>query len=203
MRRTLISIVSALILMSTTALANEALYQAIDEDYAYLEELYLYLHQNPELSYQEEQTMARIAGELRGLGFEVTENVGGFGLVGVLENGDGPTVLIRTDLDALPLKEQTGLPAGATITLRSVVVPKRTFYLQNTAVRDNPASYQNQLLVWTDTMSKGTAQLEPADKAVNAGVSLSTTDLTMTAILSWKAMPGATSYQYQIARDTE
>lgn len=53
--------------------------------------------------------MHKIAAELDGLGFKVTENVGGFGLVGVLENGEGPTVLIRTDLDALPLKEQTGL----------------------------------------------------------------------------------------------
>lgn len=116
MRRPLIVLASVFALMSSNVLANEALYQAIDEDYAYLEELYLYLHQNPELSYQEEQTMARIAGELRGLGFEVTENVGGFGLVGVLENGGGPTVLIRTDLDALPLKEQTGLPYASVVT---------------------------------------------------------------------------------------
>jgi len=116
MRRTLFSAVSALLLMSAPALADEALYQAIDEDYAYLEELYLHLHRNPELSYQEERTMQRIAAELRGLGFEVTENVGGYGLVGVLENGDGPTVLIRTDLDALPLKEQTGLPYASVAT---------------------------------------------------------------------------------------
>ena len=116
MRRPLIVLASVFALMSSNVLADEALYQAIDEDYAYLEELYLYLHQNPELSYQEEQTMARIAGELRGLGFEVTENVGGFGLVGVLENGPGPTVLIRTDLDALPLKEQTGLPYASVVT---------------------------------------------------------------------------------------
>ena len=116
MRRPLIVLASVFALMSSNVLADEALYQAIDEDYAYLEELYLYLHQNPELSYQEEQTMARIAGELRGLGFEVTENVGGFGLVGVLENGAGPTVLIRTDLDALPLKEQTGLPYASVVT---------------------------------------------------------------------------------------
>lgn len=110
MPRFSIALVLALGLMVTPAVANEAIYQAIDEDYAYLEELYLYLHQNPELSYQEEQTMHKIAAELDGLGFEVTENVGGFGLVGVLENGDGPTVMIRTDLDGLPLQEQTGKP---------------------------------------------------------------------------------------------
>lgn len=110
------ALILAFSLLAAPATANEALYQAIDDDYAYLEELYLYLHQNPELSYQEEQTMHKIAAELDGLGFEVTENVGGFGLVGVLENGEGPTVLIRTDLDALPLKEQTGLSYASVVT---------------------------------------------------------------------------------------
>lgn len=108
MRRFLTTTVLGLGLLATPASANEAIYQAIDEDYAYLEELYLYLHQNPELSYQEENTMKKIGGELDGLGFEVTENVGGFGLVGVMKNGEGPTVMIRTDLDGLPVEEQTG-----------------------------------------------------------------------------------------------
>ncbi len=115
MRRFLLSSVSAFLLMTSSALANDALFQAIDDDYAYLEELYLDLHRNPELSYQEQQTMGRIAGELRDLGFEVTENVGGFGLVGVIRNGEGPTVMIRTDLDALPLEEATGLPYASRI----------------------------------------------------------------------------------------
>lgn len=110
MPRFSIALVLGFGLLTTPTTANEAIYQAIDEDYAYLEELYLYLHQNPELSYQEEQTMHKIAAELDGLGFEVTENVGGFGLVGVMKNGEGPTVLIRTDLDGLPLEEQTGKP---------------------------------------------------------------------------------------------
>lgn len=115
MRRFLLSSVSALLLMTSSALANDALYQAIDDDYAYLEELYLDLHRNPELSYQEQQTMGRVAGELRDLGFEVTENVGGFGFVGVIRNGEGPTVMIRTDLDALPLEEATGLPYASRV----------------------------------------------------------------------------------------
>jgi len=110
MRRPFIALAAAFTLLSSTAVADETLYQAIDEDYAYLEDLYLHLHQNPELSYQEEETMQRIAAELRKVGFEVTENVGGFGLVGVMENGEGPTVLVRTDLDGLPVEEQTGLP---------------------------------------------------------------------------------------------
>ena len=71
--------------------------------------LYRHLHANPELSFQEEKTAARIAEELGGLGFEVTTGVGGHGLVAMFENGDGPTVLLRTDLDGLPVKEATGL----------------------------------------------------------------------------------------------
>ena len=72
--------------------------------------LYQELHANPELSLQEVQTAARIAKELRDAGFQVTENVSGNGVVGVIENGAGPAVLVRTDLDALPVQEQTGLP---------------------------------------------------------------------------------------------
>lgn len=72
--------------------------------------IYQELHANPELSLHEEATAARVAVELREAGFEVTEKVGGHGVVGVLKNGDGPVVLIRTDLDALPVKEQTGAP---------------------------------------------------------------------------------------------
>lgn len=95
--------------------AEEPLPAAIKGDLGYLEQLYRYLHAHPELSYQEEQTAARIASELQGLGFDVTTGVGGHGLVGVLKNGDGPTVLLRTDLDALPVKEQTGLPYSSTV----------------------------------------------------------------------------------------
>lgn len=72
--------------------------------------LYEELHANPELSLYEAETAARVAGELRDAGFEVTGGVGGHGVVGVLKNGAGPTVLVRTDLDALPVKEQTGAP---------------------------------------------------------------------------------------------
>lgn len=72
--------------------------------------LYKELHADPELSMHEEQTAARVAKELRDAGLEVTEKVGGTGVVGVLKNGEGPVILIRTDLDALPVPEQTGLP---------------------------------------------------------------------------------------------
>ena len=69
--------------------------------------LYQHLHANPELSFHEEKTSQRMAGEMRKLGFEVTEKVGGWGVVAVLKNGPGKTVLIRTDLDALPVRELT------------------------------------------------------------------------------------------------
>ncbi|NOX99481.1 MAG: amidohydrolase [Verrucomicrobia bacterium] len=81
-----------------------------DQDYDYLFDLYQHLHRNPELSFHEEKTSRRIAAELKKAGFTVTEKVGGFGLVGVLKNGKGPTILLRTDLDALPVREETGKP---------------------------------------------------------------------------------------------
>jgi hippurate hydrolase len=76
--------------------------------------LYKELHAQPELSMHEEQTAARLAKELRAAGLEVTEKFGGHGIVGVLKNGEGPVILVRTDLDALPVKEQTGLPYAST-----------------------------------------------------------------------------------------
>jgi amidohydrolase len=72
--------------------------------------LYLDLHQHPELSSHETRTAALMAGKLRTLGYEVTENVGGTGVVAIMKNGPGPVVMLRTELDALPVEEQTGLP---------------------------------------------------------------------------------------------
>ena len=81
----------------------ERLYPALDA-------LYLDLHRHPELSGKEVKTAAKMAGEMRKAGFEVTPSVGGTGVVGVLRNGQGPTLLLRTELDALPVQEKTGLP---------------------------------------------------------------------------------------------
>jgi hippurate hydrolase len=91
----------------------------VDALYPQLEKLYVDLHQNPELSLHEEKTAAKLAGRLRALGFEVTEHVGGTGIVGVLRNGPGPTVMLRTELDALPIEEQTGLPFGSRVKTRN------------------------------------------------------------------------------------
>ncbi len=93
----------------------ERIAQLADQEYSYLDNLYKYLHANPELSFHEVNTSKKIAGELKALGFEVTERVGGYGVVGVLRNGNGPTVMVRTDLDALPVKEQTGLPYASKV----------------------------------------------------------------------------------------
>jgi metal-dependent amidase/aminoacylase/carboxypeptidase family protein len=74
-----------------------------------LVELYRDFHRNPELSFQEEETAQRFGEQLEKVGYQVSYNVGGFGVVGVLENGEGPTLMLRTDLDALPVTEQTQL----------------------------------------------------------------------------------------------
>src|SRR5437868_3916792 len=84
-----------------------------------LQGLYRHLHANPELSFQEEETSARLAEELRKLGIDVTAKVGRHGVVGVFKNGAGPTVMIRTDLDALPVSEATGLPYASKVTAKN------------------------------------------------------------------------------------
>src|SRR2546430_14020313 len=70
-------------------------------------------HQHPELSGSEVQTAARVAAELRALGYTVTEHVGGTGVVAILRNGPGKTVMLRTELDALPVEEKTGVPLAS------------------------------------------------------------------------------------------
>src|SRR4051794_35777753 len=81
-----------------------------------LEDLYRDIHAHPELSMQEERTAGVAAGRLEAAGFEVTRGVGGTGVVGRLVNGDGPTVMLRADMDALPVREATGLPYASTVT---------------------------------------------------------------------------------------
>ncbi|UOE22069.1 amidohydrolase [Thermobifida halotolerans] len=86
----------------------------VDEIFPLVEGFYVDLHRNPELSYQEHRTSRAVAEWLSRAGYEVTTGVGGTGVVGVLRNGEGPTVLLRCDMDALPLEEQTGLPYAST-----------------------------------------------------------------------------------------
>ncbi|WP_426518934.1 amidohydrolase [Diaminobutyricibacter sp. McL0618] len=79
------------------------------------EELYKTVHQHPELGHQEVKTAAAVVDALRGFGFDVQEKIGSTGVVGILKNGDGPTVLMRADMDALPVAETTGLPYASTV----------------------------------------------------------------------------------------
>ena len=90
----------------------------IQQELAALETLYKHLHAHPELSFEEEQTAALMAKELKALGFDVTTKVGGHGVVGVLKNGPGPTVLVRADMDALPVTEATKLPYASKVRTR-------------------------------------------------------------------------------------
>ncbi|MDD2318634.1 MAG: amidohydrolase [Geobacteraceae bacterium] len=89
---------------------RERIAERVNDLYPSLFHLYTQLHANPELSGQEILTARRIADELRSAGYQVTEGVGGHGVVAVLANGTGPTVLLRADLDGLPIEEKTGLP---------------------------------------------------------------------------------------------
>jgi hippurate hydrolase len=97
-------------LLTTSAAAQDDLETAVKADYdAHLKDLFLHFHQNPELSFKEAKTAERLAKELRQSGFEVTREVGQTGVVAVMRNGEGPTVLVRADMDGLPVKEASGL----------------------------------------------------------------------------------------------
>jgi hippurate hydrolase len=87
-----------------------AIEKSVETDYPKLDALYKDIHAHPEIAFQEVNTAAKLAAEMRALGFEVTEKVGKTGLVAIYKNGDGPTIMVRTELDALPMEEKTGLP---------------------------------------------------------------------------------------------
>jgi len=107
-------LITTLIVLALTcahgAIADGSLHDSIEDDYDdNLGALFLHFHENPELSNFEFETAKRLAAEIRSLGYEVTEGVGGSGVVAVMENGPGPTVMVRADMDGLPLKEDSGL----------------------------------------------------------------------------------------------
>ncbi|MCH8099235.1 MAG: amidohydrolase [Proteobacteria bacterium] len=112
---TLLSVVAVLAVMASGAVLASPLEDAVAADYPYLEELFNHFHANPELSMQEEKTSDRLAEELSALGFTVTRNIGKTGLVGIMKNGDGPTLMIRADMDGLPVLEKTGLEYASTV----------------------------------------------------------------------------------------
>jgi hippurate hydrolase len=101
--------------LSVTVWAQGPSPKEVDAVYSDAHTLYLDLHEHPELSGHEMQTAAKLAARLREAGFEVTEHIGGTGFVALLKNGSGPTIMLRTELDALPVEEKTGLPYASKV----------------------------------------------------------------------------------------
>lgn len=116
--RTIMMAAAAALMLALPAHAQQVdLHAAIAADYdANLEDLFLDFHRNPELSGLEVRTAGILAAQLRGLGYEVTTGVGGTGVVAVLRNGPGPTVMLRADMDGLPIRENSGLDYASTVT---------------------------------------------------------------------------------------
>lgn len=100
---------------------RDAVRAKVAAEYVSLRGLYEHLHANPELSFMEVNTAALVARELRTLGIEVTEKVGNTGVVGVLKNGPGPTVLLRADMDALPVKEEVPVPYASKAVVKDLM----------------------------------------------------------------------------------
>ena len=116
MQTRFIALLGALLICISPAMADE-LADSVKQDYdEYLADLWDHFHRNPELSLVEFETAKRMAAELRAAGFTVTEGVGGTGLVAMLENGSGPLVMMRADMDGLPVEEKSGLPNSSVAT---------------------------------------------------------------------------------------
>ncbi len=109
-------LITGIILPAAGQDINEIIRKEVMSSVATAEAMYRDLHQNPELSLMEFKTAEKMAEGLRQLGFEVTAGVGGNGVVGVFRNGKGPVIMLRTDMDALPVKETTGLPFASRVT---------------------------------------------------------------------------------------
>ena len=121
--KTALSTLCFVLAISVTASAqNPELREAIASDYqGHLWPLFDHFHRNPELSLVENKTAARLAKELRATGFDVTEGVGGTGIVAIMKNGPGPMVMMRADMDGLPIEEKSGLPNSSTSVQKSPI----------------------------------------------------------------------------------
>ncbi len=116
--------------------------KVLDTEYPHLDAVYKDIHAHPELGHQEVRTAALLAKEMRALGFEVTEHVGGTGIVAIYHNGAGPTVMVRTELDALPMEEKTGLPYASRV--ETDYDGKRTFV-------DHSCGHDIHMAAWLGT----------------------------------------------------
>ncbi|MFD1952062.1 amidohydrolase [Sphingomonas arantia] len=151
----------------------------IERTYPALDTLYRDLHAHPELGMQETRTAALLAQKMRGLGFAVTEKVGGTGVVAIYRNGAGPTVMVRTELDGLPMEEKTGLPYASRA--QTVFDGKSTFVAQSCGHDVHMAAWVGtaQALVamkarWTGTLmfiaQPAEEQLKGAKAMLDAGL---------------------------------
>jgi len=122
----LLPIAALLLAQAASAQDGAAVAGQINGMYPRLETIYKDLHQHPEIAFQEVRTAAKLAAEMRAIGFEVTEKVGKTGIVAIYKNGKGPTVLVRTEMDGLPMEEKSGFPfsskAHATLEGKDVMV---------------------------------------------------------------------------------
>lgn len=107
--------ISLLLGISVLTYGQNASLKEVDKVYSDAHSLYLDIHEHPELSGHETQTAAKLAEKLRTAGYEVTEHVAGTGVVAVMKNGSGSTIMLRTELDALPVEERTGLPYASKV----------------------------------------------------------------------------------------
>ena len=141
----------------------------IARHYPGVEALYRDLHANPELAFAEVRTAKKLADELRGLGFEVTEGVGKTGVVGLLRNGQGPTIMVRTELDALPMEEKTGLPYASKV--KTTYLGKETFVAHSCGHDLHMASWVGtaKTLVGLKNRWKGTLMFvaQPAEETLS------------------------------------
>ena len=145
-----------------------AIEKSFEADYPKLDALYKDLHAHPELAFQEVKTAARLAAEMRALGFEVTEKVGRTGLVAIYNNGDGPTIMVRTELDALPMEEKTGLDYASKA--KAVSFGKETFVAHSCGHDIHMANWVGtaKMLVGLKDQWKGTLMFiaQPAEEIV-------------------------------------
>ena len=109
---------NALIALPQKQSVNDRIFKIVDAETEQFNAIYKDLHQNPELSDMELRTSGKMAENLKAMGFEVTTGVGGYGVVGVFRNGKGKTVMLRTDMDALPVRESTGLPFASNVIMK-------------------------------------------------------------------------------------
>jgi len=126
MNRTIVALLCSCVLTAcgATAQSKPAIWttpstEQVSAVYPEVESLYFDLHRSPELAMHEQETAAKLAQHVKALGYEVTTGVGGTGVVAILKNGTGPTVMLRTDMDALPIEEKTGLPFSSQVVFKS------------------------------------------------------------------------------------